>query len=113
MIKITKLFTKEQVAYGQTYLLNAGLHKNIDNFSSAFKKIEDNIKICWERIENNKENNIYISCLTIIEYGLMIKYLCNNYDRYLIYKDEVEKIEKEISQKVKLENNLEDIYNKL
>lgn len=118
MIKLTRLFTQEQVAYSQNYLLQVGEKRDVDNLSIGIEKIIQNIGKCFEKIENNKENknetfSIFVSCLTIIEYGLMVKYTCNNFDRYLNYQNEVSNIENKISQKLKEENNLENIYKKL
>lgn len=118
MIKLTRLFTQEQVAYSQNYLLQVGEKRDVDNLSIGIEKIIQKIGECFEKIENNKENknetfSIFVSCLTIIEYGLMVKYTCNNFDRYLNYQNEVSNIENKISQKIKEENNLENIYKKL
>ncbi len=116
MIKVTKLFIREHVSYSQNYLLKVGKEKDVNNLSIGVEKIIKNIEDCFEKIEiekNNHTSSIFIYCLTLIEYGLMIKYTCNNYDRYLNYQNEVSNIENKISQKIKADNNLENIYKKL
>lgn len=118
MIKVTKLFVQEQVAYAQNYLLQVGKEKDVSNLSIGVEKIIKNIESCFKKIENNQEDknynsSVFISCLTIIEYGLMVKFTCNNYDRYLNYQNEVFDIERKISHKLKAENHLENIYKKL